>query len=542
MMKYIVFIERITAILALFMVGLCCFSPSLLSAETSVRRPMVAILPLESPGGSMSYVGPAVTQMLDTRLASEGIDTFIVPSAGNQTEAVSLADFMVDGKITEDNNIFDAEIALKKPSGGEVLKVWHLKAVSLDALAQNAALFSVKLADTIKHAEQVLIPLSGEGGAAENSADADLSKDDFAMARLHPDKLVREQLKQDEEKELEAQRQKTEEQRQQEQQLALKNKKSDDENWFPLPDVYDADTDEPAEPETEAEVPAPEEANASAGSVSASTGQAQDKKSWFSRLWPFGSDKNAEQESWKKERAKLEENEAETGREAKVVPEDDVPYPPPRQVKFEIPEPVPLDEALARVDKMYAGSKPQPEEDEGWFSWLWPWGSKESSEAVSQATLHKQEAVQGKIEQGSEMHGMMDSMINNISAEKAKAGTESQEQVQQQRQEHVRFTSVPVSAQDNEPQETSVSSLQGAQAKPVDAATAEEHIKSAENTVSATMHEYESSDNEAVADSQAEAEAETAETDQALSDGTAAENTESEGAARNFDGPIWKWY
>jgi len=59
------------------------FPVRFLSADV-VKKPMVAITPIESAERDYSYVGSAVTQMLVTRLSSEGIDSFIVEDPDKQ--------------------------------------------------------------------------------------------------------------------------------------------------------------------------------------------------------------------------------------------------------------------------------------------------------------------------------------------------------------------------------------------------------------------------------------------------------------------------
>ncbi len=395
-------------VLLLTSVGLCFLQAPCMAA---LKRPMVALLPIKSVDKTYSYVGPALTQMLDTRLASEGIDSFIVSSAKDQSDTVKLADFVVTGKVQRDETTFNAKILLKEPGNGEVLKTWDLKAVSLDMLAQNVALFSVKLADTIKHAEDILIQSPEEVGVNGNNQGGTQASDEFAMARMHPDILVREQLVKDEEKERELEQQKAQEQKRLEEQR-IQAQKKEPEEWFPLPDVYDPETDEPpkAEPEEIGE------ANVTSGDVvQATTEKAteQDDKHWYSKLWPFGKKEKEQRPSWEKEREKLRAEQKRHEHVAKVVPADALPYPPPPKIQFDIPEPVPVDEALRKIDQIYV-TKPVPKEEKGWLSKLWPW-EEEEQPTIPEKGAAEQGAIQASISPNSEVHKDMNQMINSLS-------------------------------------------------------------------------------------------------------------------------------
>ncbi len=390
-------------------------------ARADVKRPLVAIEQIKSPDGNYGYVGPAVTRMLETRLSSEGIDTFIVQNTQQGAEAESLADFLVTGTVSKTDRTFDAQIVLKDPSSSETLKSWNLKAVNLDVLAQDTSLLSVKLAETIKHAEDIL-NAPEESQASENAQPGEIS-DEFQMARLHPDKLVREQLVQDEEREKELERQKSAEERKRTEQLQAQEKKRDETDWFPLPDVYDKDSDEPPEEETAAQSDnspsgSPEGLASEESGAPATVEWEEEKKSWFSWLWPFGgSDKS--KESWEEEREKIKTQESEKERKARVVPEDKLPYPPPPEIKFNIPEPVPLDQAMAKAEKMYV-QKPAEIKEKGWFSWLWPWSSEEEKASIPEKNAAEKN-LQASLRDTSELQQDMDSMIQGLSNRGKKA-------------------------------------------------------------------------------------------------------------------------
>ena len=462
-------------IMTAFFAGVACLVLPAAVSHAAVKRPMVAILPIKSQDRNYSYVGPAVTQMLDTRLSSEGIDTFVVSNSDEHSEAVGLADFLITGQVIKNENTFDAAIFLKEPEKGEILKTWHLKAVSLGVLAQDTGLLSVKLAETIKHAEDILINAPKEVQATGQEQNGSTS-DEYEAARMHPDRLVREKMAQDEKKEREIEAKKTEEQKRQEREQAKAMARKKIPEVSPIIDVYDPESDE---------LPKPVEQPADNSSIAVDdqteiSPSGPPEKSWYSKLWPFGSNKEEQKDSWEKDREKLQaQQKKKEKRVARVVPEDDLPYPPPGNVKFDIPEPVPLNQALSKISKIYT-EKPAPRKEKGWQSWFWPWGEEEGASVEPERTPekpsvqasmapsekmqqgmnsmieglshHQQEnadtamagggLVQGKSEPGSEVQQGMNSMVEGLSgkdqdSEAASLGTT--EAPPKQRQEHVYF-------------------------------------------------------------------------------------------------------
>ncbi len=565
--------ERWGVLVALFPVVFASLFSQVAVCHGSSKKPMVAILTINSTDKEYSYVGPALTHMLDTRLSSEGIDCFVVASAQGQSEEVKLSDFLVTGQVVKGDNTFDAEIFLKEPGSDEVLKSWHLKAVSLDALAQNVALFSVKLADTIKHAEDILI----EGpGVAEGPGEAqgNPESDEFKMARMHPDKLVREQLVKDEEKERELERQKTQEQKRIERQQALAQKKEPEE-WFPIADVYDPDTDElpKAEPQEQPSVNGTVEAGKQNVSAPPPEG-GQGERSWLSWLWPFGKkDKIEEQQEWEKEREELRAEQIKNEHAAKVVPEDALPYPPPPQIQFNIPEPVPTDQALKKIDEMYV-SKPLPrEKEEGWLSRLWPWGNEGHEPAIPERSAQEQESVQARIQPSEEIHRGLGSMVDTVSGKvatgpqedeikkeeassnKAKKGFEGQgEQTDQvegttsleesrgtkdsgwgQRQEHVYFGPRPRP-------ETGQEEIGGTQSEEEGPSSAASEAQKTVETEMDTSFRFDTGAKEEVGQKGPEGQLRA----EASSEGGTTDNTEDRSEAthrpQDLNGPIWRWY
>lgn len=427
--------KTLAFIMTAFFAGMSCLVFPAAVSHAAVKRPMVAILPIKSQDKNYSYVGPAVTKMLDTRLSSEGIDTFVVSNPETHSEAVNLADFLVAGQVVRNENIFDAEIFLKEPNKGEVLKTWHLKAVSLGVLAQDTGLLSVKLAEAIKHAEDILINAPKEVEAA-GQEQGGYTSEEYEALRMHPDRLVREKMAEDEKKEKEIEARKTEEQKRQEREQAkARALKKEPEEWFPIADVYDPESDELPKPEKQ---PADNSSTALEDQAEVSP-PVPPGKSWYSKLWPFGGEKEKQEEqedSWEKDRKKLQAEQKKNERVARVVPEDDLPYPPPKKTKFDIPEPVPLDQALAKIGKIYV-EKPAPRKERGWLSWFWPWG-EEKYASVEPRTVPEKPSVQAKIAPGEEMRKGVNSMIEGRS--RKDQSTPGTMEVPQQRQEHVHFS------------------------------------------------------------------------------------------------------
>lgn len=340
-----------------------------LPVTATEKRPMVAISPIKSLNSTYSYVGPAITQMLITRLSSEGIDTFLIQDTKKQTEAIQLSDFLITGVIKKSSKTFDAEISLKEPKNGDILKKWPMKAISLDALAQDIALFSAKLSDTIKHAEDILVTHASDTALSSEAE----SNDEFVQARIHPDKLIRERLEKDKEKELEQQARQEAIIKQQEK-IALKTRKEVPEQWEdPLPDVYDPDADEEPAPveipqvtETKIVTQAPEKQSSS--------------KNWYSMLWPFGKKKDLDKtKKWEKEREKLNAKKKSKKKIPQLIAKNQLPYPPPPEIKLDIPAPVPLDQALKKIDQIKVKNI-EIQKDKSWYSMLWPWSQNNSYE------------------------------------------------------------------------------------------------------------------------------------------------------------------
>jgi len=367
---------------------------------------LVAMKPIES---NLQYVGKALTQMFVTRLSSEGIDTVPIKPDGENETIVQLADFLFGGKVYQKGDHYEATFSLKSAKDGSVVKQWQLRAQTLDTLARDAALLSAKVADVVKNSGQVVAPESATTLSALSAPGADTvdTTDEFRMARLHPDILVREKLEKDEEREIEEQKRGlrpsatggsagddyaplpdvydsgddvTESDSQKapykvagEGANGQQQEEEDYDSYMPIPDVYDPESDEGPSERIASSVPSKE-----VSATTSSKGEGKGK-SWYSWLWPFGGDENKKKEELVSQAKKTRlENEEEDREPVVVSGKERLPLPPPPKVDFNIPEPVPLDRALSEIENI----KVQKKEKKGWLSRLWPFGHEDEEVTI----------------------------------------------------------------------------------------------------------------------------------------------------------------
>ena len=427
------FLSSIIGVVFCLVIGF--FIPQKGNCATS-KTPLVAMEPLVSEPASINYVGKALSKMFLTRLSSEGIDTVLVGGAAD-SDLMSVADFVITGKVVKVSDHYEASFELKSPKDGTIIKQWNLKASNLGVLAKDAALLSAKISDTVKNTGEVLVANTVSDFAALAGPDSKKIKasDEFALARLHPDILVREKLEKDELKEIEQQRKKIgtsrtvrrqgedvegdsfmplpdvydvgddapEDQNVENEQGSPKSasvsseEDEDDSSFMPIPDVYDPDDDEDA-------VEKPKSVEISSGMHKheelKSKGAGEDKSnkkgkgSWYSWLWPFGNNNQNDSEAKLVSQAKETRLQKEESDKEPIVisSTQKLPVPPPPNVRFEIPEPVPLDEALSKIENI----KVERKEEKGWFSRLWPWTEEESGEVIQQRAFVSQGGSKGQ--------------------------------------------------------------------------------------------------------------------------------------------------
>ena len=389
-------------ILLLSLSFFCLFN---LSYLYGLDKPLVALMPIEASGAN-SFVGKALTQMLVTRLSSEGIDCFILNRDKNTT-SLELADFLVSGKVEKSGKIFTTFMTLKEPKSGKVLKKWELRSQNLEALARDISLFSAKLADSIKNTGDVLNTFSSMANLVEQGEGKKI-KNDFEMARMHPDVLVRENLEKDEAKEIEQERKRQEEEKIREKEQEKMAQESDDESWMPIPDPYNIEDDEDTPPKLD---PIPRSSDKD--NIEENKGS---KKSWYSWLWPFGSSEEEKEEKRKKELLVAKAPELNKGnKEApKIIKSNEVPIPPPPKVDFNIPEPVSMDEVYKKLEKISIEEKKEKDKS-SWYSWLWPFGGDDEDIDVNINLEEKEPAKpESKMAASSEVKSVMGSFSKEI--------------------------------------------------------------------------------------------------------------------------------
>lgn len=416
---------RISVLVPLFFLSFIVILQQALSVSASTKNPMVVFEPVRCDSGSMDYVGKAITRMLVTRLSSEGIDT-IVPNDNSEMAKVSeVADFVITGTCAQNGQVYESSFQLRSPKENKVIRSWNLRDQNLGVMARDVSLLSAKMADVIKNSGQLLISDTASNLVPFSSTDSKKVKmdDEFEMARMHPDILVRERLEKDEEREIRQQRKGrsgykpsyggtasenedsymplpdvydegddyTKGDEKQKEVATGTTKKDDDgyDSFFPVPDVYDPGDDEgPAQKEKVA-VKAEQQdggkkyqATPSGSAVKGKGGKEQN--SWYSWLWPFGKDQDDKRVTVSQAKeTRLEKEKAEAEKHTVVVQDgSNLPIPPPPKVDFNIPEPVPLDQALSKIKDIQVEKRNK----RGWLSWLWPWGEEEAPEKIVPST------------------------------------------------------------------------------------------------------------------------------------------------------------
>ena len=333
------------------------------------KKPMVAIRPIKCESQKYGYLGKAITEMLITRLSSEGIDSFVILDKDKEKEVLEVSDFLVEGVIHEKEKALNAEFILKKPDTGRLLKRWKIISPNLESLARETSLFTAKLSDNIKNAEDVLGTFSDFAETTQKNSQSPM-KDEFQMARMHPDVLVRENLERDEAKEIEKENKRIQEEKKlQEEQETSEAVEEDDENFMPIPDVYNPEDDEMPEERPVKKVNKAQKDQDEASIQNESSGE----KSWYSWLWPFGSSKEKEEAPEPKaHQLKKDEN-----KKVVVVKETSaLPLPPPPKIDFNIPEPISKEEFYEEISKVEVEQRKE-KKGRNWLSWLWPFGADE---------------------------------------------------------------------------------------------------------------------------------------------------------------------
>ena len=332
---------KMVATMAIFLSAL------LMASSAMAALPTVAVMPLDtSEAGRLAYTGPAVQQMLISRLASEKLDVIPARQASDTalTDEESSADFTITGKIiAESQDNIRVDLVLHSRGNESPAASWEIKPASLGSLVKETGKYSIIIAQKISNIENqktILSAFNETSSSVEESDQPIIDNEQLRLARIHPDKLYREtpvgqkgtaspidQIPEGEEESTKEETPETQTTENNAQQNAsgtekfLRNelpppesKASDeeDDNWEPdYPPVYDDDLarkmkeeerqeraqrsdngesedlslDYPPEyDETSPTVAPPSHRAASQAPSSAE----KEEKSWWSYLWPFG--------------------------------------------------------------------------------------------------------------------------------------------------------------------------------------------------------------------------------------------------------------
>ncbi len=340
----------------------------------SATKPMVAVLPLDtSRAGDLAFTGPAIQQMLISRLASEELDVMPAGSLHSSINA-SRADYMVTGRVVkEPGDRVKVELELKSRGSQSPVEAWEIRPASIGSLVTETGRYSILIAQKISDIENQKTILSSFNDTSNNvqSSDEPLMEDEqLKLSRIHPDLLYRETprnqkgsaspidqvpLPEKTTSQTQADTQGTVAESGHEEQPGInstsaatdhgKEKETqtgtqEDDNWPPdYPPSYD---DEPyRQQKAEAGTTASEDDDSFAGdyppdyessseppqearTANRKVGPKKKERSWWSYLWPFGNDQQKEDES----NAVQEPSH----HMPKPVPADRLPYPVPADI------------------------------------------------------------------------------------------------------------------------------------------------------------------------------------------------------------------
>ncbi len=346
----------------------------LLAAESD-QIPVVILEQFSPPTDkNLEYLGPALTEMVKIRLESQGIDVIKV-GHGDQKRIKALSnlgDLLLKGKIQKNNQIIDLAVQLfpMDSTGSEQaantgaikpLKTWRIRAQNLSILSRRASLLTGELADVIRDSHQLLIARKETALLDEKLNKAALSsksQDNLEMTRIHPDRLVRERLAKDQAKEMK-------------------------EIGLPMPEnstgnTHDSIARSESTDETQASGSSP--APPSEHEWAQLHRDQQPRRSWWSYLWPFGSEAKKQQETMKipqsyqavtadQGRFGRDLSELEKAEKPIYLPKDKLPVPPPKNEEFRIPDPQSVDDVLNSAVIIEKKNR----EKRSWFSFLMPW-------------------------------------------------------------------------------------------------------------------------------------------------------------------------
>lgn len=179
---------------------LLCLAPT---AGATAGKPSVTVLSLDtSDAGDFSYAGPAVRQMLISRLASEKL-RIILPDAAKKSPVQDKknrqgldADYIVAGKIIAGTgNKIIVHLELKTPISDTPVAQWDIKPGSISGLIPETGRYSIDIAQAINDQadhKAIFTDFSGISDNVEKNDKPLIKNKELKLARMHPDRLYRE--------------------------------------------------------------------------------------------------------------------------------------------------------------------------------------------------------------------------------------------------------------------------------------------------------------------------------------------------------------
>ncbi len=314
-------------------------------------KPRVAVLPLDtSEAGKYSYLGHALQQMLISRLASENLDVLPASAVPASYRGSDAADFFVLGSVKEESgNRISIDLELRTPDSDTPVSVFNIKPRSLDAIVTEAGRHAIIIGQKIASIENQRVILDSISDTANEVAGSDkpiIDDEALKIARIHPDLLYREAPEDlkgtatpiDKVPEAETPMAEAEDNasavQAEETGTATSDTATEDEDDYWQPD-YPPDYEEEGQKKVKAAAKKAEEDDETwaedyppeyessnievAGKTS--SGSKKRESSWFSWLWPFGSDSAPDTRN------------RENRPMPKPVPEDRLPYPVPKAIE-----------------------------------------------------------------------------------------------------------------------------------------------------------------------------------------------------------------
>ncbi len=158
--------------------------------------PTVTVMPLDtSEAGRLAYAGPAVQQMLISRLASEKLD--VIPAGQvSGTDQENSLDYTITGKIiAESNDKIKVVLVLHAQGNDSPVASYEVKPSSLGTLVDETGRYAIILAQKISDLQTRKTVLSAFNDTSTSMEESDqplIDDEQLKLARIHPDKFYRE--------------------------------------------------------------------------------------------------------------------------------------------------------------------------------------------------------------------------------------------------------------------------------------------------------------------------------------------------------------